>query len=197
MEFSIVEEAVGSRFLVKLLYHQINCACADYPGNSSLVQTQYSYWAPEPGQRKYFWLCGSKNQERFSSRFENGWGPEAKRMMGVQGEVPPEASKFWPHLGTKISILKPHFYFLDFFIYYFALFFCHPLFFLGAALPGISKPWPELQAVDQPVSCDYQNCKSKDSAYWPLIMLHYGICENGLLNFFHHSIYKILFTKIV
>ena len=145
MEFSIVEEAVGSCFLVKLTAH-VQTTLVTLVLYKHNIATEHL----SQGKENIFGCVGAKTKKDFfqdlmfyclAGKALNGWGPEAKRMMRVQGAEPPEAFKFWPHLGTKISILKPHFYFLDFFYLLFCtFFFCHPLFFLGAALPGISKP---------------------------------------------------------
>ena len=59
----------------------------------------------------------------------NEFGPEAKPLV-VQGAEPPESPRFKPHLRTKISSLRLHFYFSDLFCFilfcffnYYSLFF--------------------------------------------------------------------------
>ena len=55
-----------------------------------------------------------------------GPGLEAKSLAGVQGVGHPEAPRFYPYLRTKISILRPHFYFSEFFIIIIQFFSCCP-----------------------------------------------------------------------
>ena len=128
----------------------------------------------------------------------NGWGPEAKPLARVKRAEPPEAPRFWPYLRTKISILRSHFYFSEFFSL-FCIFSAVHDFFLGGERLAMTLVWAAIRFV--PATHCYYRIRNIHTYWIPIkvqpeptliIMSNLGmLCWNDMHNL---TIYGVFYS---